>query len=168
MGPDGELAAAIAGWLETLEGTALSAAVRESRWVYPIAEYLHIVGFVLLVGSAVAFDLRLLGLSRSISVSALAGHVLPWARVGLAIVVPTGLTMFINDPVMMAGNRAFRIKLVLVAIGVANTLVFRWPYRSVAHWDRDAPTPVVARLNAVFSLVVWFSALLAGRLIAYV
>ena len=168
MGPESALAAAIAEWLAALEESGLSTTIRESRWVYPIAEFLHIVGFVLLVGSAVAFDLRLLGLSRGISVSALAGHVLPWARVGLGIVVPTGVTMFLNEPVMMAGNPAFRIKLVLVAVGVANTLVFRWPYRSVARWDREAPTPVVARLNAVFSLVVWLATLLAGRLIAYV
>jgi hypothetical protein len=157
----------VEAWLAALEETPVSLAIKESVWVYPVAEFLHIVGFVLLVGSAVGFDLRLLGLSRSISVRALAGHLLPWAQVGLAIVVPTGVTMFLNEPTTMAANPAFRVKLVLVACGIANALVFRWPFRSVERWDRDVTAPLGARLNAVLSLILWLSTLAAGRLIAY-
>jgi hypothetical protein len=152
----------------SLEASTLSTTVRESVWIYPAAEFLHIVGFVLLVGSAVAFDMRLLGLSRAISVRALADHVLPWAQVGLAIVVPTGVTMFLSEPTMTAANPAFRVKLCLVAFGIANALSFRWPFRSVDRWDRDVAVPLGVRLNAVLSLAIWFCTLAAGRLIAYV
>jgi len=154
--------------LAALEETTLSTTVRESVWIYPAAELLHIIGFVLLVGSAITFDLRLLGLSRGIPVRALAGHVLPWAQLGLAIVVPTGLTMFLSEPSMMAANPAFRVKLILVACGIANALSFRWPFRAVSRWDQDAVAPVWVRLNAVLSLVIWLSTIAAGRLIAYV
>lgn len=153
--------------LAALEETPLSQAIKESIWVYPIAELLHIVGFVLLVGSALAFDLRLLGLSRTISVRALAGHLLPWAQVGLAIIVPTGITMFLNEPTTMAANPAFRIKLVLVTCGIANALSFRWPFRGVDRWDRDLAAPLGVRLNAILSVVIWLCTLAAGRFIAY-
>ena len=154
-------------WLAALEETPLSQAIKASVWLYPAAEYLHIVGFVLLVGCAFAFDLRLLGLSRGISVRALAGHLLPWAQLGLAVIVPTGLAMFLNEPIMMAANPAFRVKLVLVAAGILNALSFRWPFRGVDRWDRDVPAPLGVRLNALLSLAIWLSTLAAGRLIAY-
>src|SRR5215207_4663936 len=79
--------------LAALEATGPATAARESVWLYPTAEMLHIFGFVLLVGAAVMFDLRLLGLSRGVPVSAMAAHLLPWSRAGLAVVVPTGLLM---------------------------------------------------------------------------
>jgi hypothetical protein len=168
MDPEETGSALLDAWLAALEATALSRTVRESPWIYPAAEFLHIVGFVALVGSALLFDLRLLGLSRGLSVRALAGHALPWARAGLALVAPTGLVMFLSEPAAMAANPAFRIKLLLVAAGVANAWAFRWPFRSVHAWDRDAPAPVAARVIAILSLVLWLATLAAGRLIAYV
>jgi hypothetical protein len=41
--------------------TQLSIAIRESIWVYPIADVLHCVGILLVAGTIVVVDLRLLG-----------------------------------------------------------------------------------------------------------
>ena len=59
-------------WLVWLETSGVAAAMRQWQWLYPIVEIVHIVGFVVLVGAAVMFDLRLLGLSRVLPVSAMA------------------------------------------------------------------------------------------------
>ena len=154
-------------FLAALEETPLSTTIKESIWLYPAAELVHILGFVLLVGCAFAFDLRLLGLSRSISIRALARHLLPWAQVGLALIIPTGITMFLTEPTMMAANPAFRVKLVLVTLGLLNALSFRWPFRTVSHWDTATPAPLFVRLNALLSLLIWLATITAGRLIAY-
>ena len=77
-------------WLVWLETTALADAMRQWLWLYPIVEIVHIVGIVLLVGAAAMFDLRLLGISRRLPVADMASHLLPWARLGLAIVAVTG------------------------------------------------------------------------------
>ena len=63
--------------------------MRQWLWLYPIVEIVHIVGFIVLVGAAFMFDLRLLGLARAVPVSALADHLLRWARWALVLVVPT-------------------------------------------------------------------------------
>ena len=55
------------GWLAWLEATTAATAMRQLLWLYPIVEILHIIGFVVLVGSAAMFDLRLLGLSRQLA-----------------------------------------------------------------------------------------------------
>ena len=81
-------------WLVWLETTRAAAAMREWLWLYPAVEIVHILGFVLLVGAAFLFDLRLLGLARHLPVSGMAGHLLRWARRSLLLVVPSGLLMF--------------------------------------------------------------------------
>ena len=83
--------------------------------------------------------------------------------------MPTGVLMFMSDATVTAANPAFRLKLLLVAAGVANALAFHhWTFRSVPSWDRHAPTPALARVAAVVSIVTWVAALACGRLIAYV
>ncbi|HEU4343933.1 MAG TPA: DUF6644 family protein, partial [Candidatus Binatia bacterium] len=96
-------------WLVWLETTGFAAAMREWLWLYPIIEILHIVGLAVLVGSAALFDLRLLGVSRSIRVTALAAHLLPWARRSLLVIVPSGLMMFTAHATEMASNPAFQL-----------------------------------------------------------
>ncbi len=155
-------------WLVWLETTAVAVAMRRSLWLYPAVEIAHILGFVLLVGSAAMFDLRLLGLSRRIPVADLERHLLPWARASLLLVVPSGLLMFSAHATEMAANPAFRLKLALIAAAGLNAALFhRWPFRSVEAWNKDARTPPGARAAAVLSLVLWTGVIACGRLLAY-
>src|SRR5688500_17788855 len=98
-------------WLVWLETTSIAAAMREWLWLYPIVEIFHIIGLALLVGAAVLFDLRLLGLSSTIPVSSLAAHLLPWARRSFLLIAPSGMMMFIAHATEMASNPAFQLKL---------------------------------------------------------
>ncbi len=156
------------GWLVWLETTPIAGAMRHWLWLYPIVEIVHIVGFVILVGAAVMFDLRLLGLSRRLPVSAMARHHLPWARAALLLVVPSGLMMFVAHATEFAANPAFQLKLILLAAAGLNALLFhRGTFRTVAGWDGDAAIPLTARAAAVASLVLWVGVIAAGRLLAY-
>jgi hypothetical protein len=56
---------------------------------------MHIIGFVVLVGSAAMFDIRLLGMSGWLPVDATAHHLLRWSRASLLVVVPSGVLLFI-------------------------------------------------------------------------
>src|SRR5262245_37356552 len=157
-----------AAWLVWLETSALAVAMRQWQWLYPIVEILHILGFVVVVGAGYFFDLRLLGLGRGLPVSALARHLLVWARGGFAVVAPTGLMMFTAHATEFASNPAFRLKLLLIAAAVLNAAAFhRWPFRSVAGWDVGAATPARAKLAAVLSLGLWTGTICCGRLLAY-
>jgi len=157
-----------AAWLVWLETSALAVAMRQWQWLYPIVEILHILGFVLVVGGAFFFDLRLLGRGGSLAVRGLAVHLLTWARAGFVLVVPTGFMMFTAHATEFAANPAFRLKLILIAVAVLNAAAFhRWPFRSVARWDVAAGTPTWAKLAAVLSLACWTGAIACGRLLAY-
>ena len=63
----------------------------------------------------------------------------------------------------------FFVKMAMVAIAVANTMIFhRGIFRSVGAWRRTSPAPPRARIAAVVSLVCWTLALVCGRFLAYV
>ena len=129
-------------WAVWLETSGVAVAMRQWLWLYPTVEIAHILGFVVLVGSAVMFDLRLLGLSRGIPASALAAHLLPWARLALAVVAPTGFLMFIAHATEFAFNPAFQLKLLLIAAALLNAAIFhRWPFRAVGDWETEVPAP---------------------------
>lgn len=157
-----------AEWLAWLEQSAPAVAMRTWPWLYPSVEIGHIVSFVILVGSVAMFDLRLLGFSSQIPVTALARHLLGWANLSFVTAVATGALLFSSDALAIGVNPAFQIKLGLITLGVLNAALFHLlPLRSVQRWDQKRPVPPLARLIAVFSLGLWLGVIVCGRLIAY-
>lgn len=155
-------------WLVWIELSGLGEVMRRSAWMYPIVEVVHIVGFVILVGGAVMFDLRVLGLGQGLAVTALARHLLRWSWAGLALVLPAGLMMFTTHATEFAANLAFQLKLALLATAAANVAFFHLgPYRTVRAWDGAGQAPVAARAAAALSIAVWIAVITCGRLIAY-
>ena len=152
-----------------LEATPVAGFMRQSPWSYPIAETAHILGFVLLIGAAAMFDLRLLGWTPRLPVADLARHLLPWSHVGLAVAVVSGGLLFAADPVAPWFNTVFRAKMALLVIAGLNAAVFHGRvFRSVVTWNRFAPAPWPAKAAAMVSLTLWVSIAALGRLIAYV
>lgn len=151
-----------------LEALPLARMMRESLWAYPIVETIHIVGFAILVGSVVMFDLRVLGLSRQVSVRALARHLLPWSWASLALIVPTGFLMFLAHASDFLANGTFQLKMALLMAAGINAVVFHTlPYQSVSAWDTGVAAPLSARLSVLASIVLWVAIIGCGRLLAY-
>ena len=167
-GPLGAIEMLSPGPVGAIEGLPVAQAMRQWLWLYPGVEIVHILGFVLLVGSIAMFDLRLLGLSKSIPVPALARHLLPWTLGALLLIVPSGLLMFSAHAADFVGNPVFVLKMTLLMATFANAAAFHMgTYRSVAQWERDRPAPLAAKLHAVASLLLWASIIACGRLLAY-
>ncbi len=155
--------------LAAIERLPLAVAMRHDLWLYPIVEIVHITGFVTLVGSIIVLDLRLLGLSKALSVRLLARHVLPWSMGALLLIVPSGLLMFLAHASELISNTAFITKMSLLFCAGMNAAVFHaGVFRNVAAWDSHTVAPPAARLHAVASLLIWISVLACGRLLAYV
>ncbi|MFE4057240.1 DUF6644 family protein [Streptomyces sp. NPDC059096] len=153
-------------WLEQL---GLAEAVRTTPYLYAVLECIHVLGLAVLVGPAVAFDLRLLGLGRRVlPVTVAARHLLPLAQVGFVVAAVSGALMFVSGAVSIAGSGAAPFKLaLLVAAGINIAVFHRGCYRGVQGWDRDALPPGRARAAAVVSLVSWTGVTVCGRLLAY-
>jgi hypothetical protein len=140
--------------------------MRSSPSLYPAVEILHILGFVVLVGSILALDLRLLGWGRAIPIQPMAQLLLPVSRFGFLLAVSMGFLLFSADAAHVVRNPAFQTKLLLIAAALVNIVIaYAGPWRRVALWGAEAPAG--AKATALASLLLWLSVVCAGRLIAY-
>lgn len=154
------------GWMAA---TSWSVGLRESLYVWPFAESIHVLVITLFVGTTLMLDLRLLSIAfRRTPASEFTTRLLPWTRVGFVVMVATGLLLFYANPVKYYHNLFFRIKVVLLIGAGLNVWLFHGrTHRQVGAWDLDHPAPRAARAAAVVSLVAWAAVVVVGRLIAY-
>jgi hypothetical protein len=153
-----------------LEQTPVGAGVRQSLWLFPILECLHLLGMAALLGVIGTFDLRLLGcvLGR-LPVAQMAKKLLPWAWAGFSAQVVTGGLLFASEAVKLSTNPAFRIKLLLIVLAGANALIFHGLNRgALAAWDERGALPMRAKLAGLASLLLWAGVVAAGRMIGFV
>ena len=151
-----------------LEQTSVGASVRQSLWLFPAIETVHLLGMAALLATIGAFDLRLIGIAlRGESISSLARRVLPWAWAAFVLQVITGGLLFSSEAAHMVVNPAFRVKMVLLVLAGGHALVFQWIARSrMAQWD---PTPpLTVRIAGLFSLALWIGVVAAGRWIGFI
>jgi len=142
-----------------LYGSGMGTAIRESIWIFPIIETVHVLGIALLAGTVSLLDLRLLGIIlKSQSVEQVARQVLPLTWAGFGVMLVSGFLLFSAEAADSYGNIPFRIKLVLMGLAGLNALVFH----------RNPVTPLRARLAGGCSITLWAGVICAGRAIAYV
>ena len=148
----------------------MGAGVRESLWLFPVIEIVHLLGMAALVGTIAAFDLRLLGwVLQRVRVTELAGRLFPWAWAGFAVQVVTGAMLFSSEAVKMVANPAFQVKMFLIFLAGVHAMVFhRTIYRDVAAWDECAVLPAGAKVAGLVSIVLWVGVVAAGRFIGFI
>jgi len=151
-----------------LQETRVAAAIRESRWLFPTIETLHVLAIGIVVGSITMLDLRLLGLaSRDRGVYEVHEEVLPWTWTSFVCAAITGPLMFSSDAVKYYGNIQFRAKMLLLALLGMNAAIFEFGvFRGVANWDRGR-IPAAAKLAGGVSLVFWICVVTLGRWIGF-
>jgi hypothetical protein len=156
--------------LAGLEGSALAASLRSSKWIYPLVNAGHIVGIALLFGGIAAFDLRLMGAWLRVPLDALARVLLPVAGAGLMIAAVCGTLLFIVKATEYAASPLFQAKMIMLVIGLTNVLAYHIVSRRRG-WTRAGaalmqPVPL-QRLFGAVSLGAWLSVLVLGRLVGY-
>lgn len=134
---------------------------RESAWAYPLANLIHLLGLVLLVGGIGFLDLRLAGCFRALPLAALSRALTPLAITGLLLLVLSGAVLFAADAGALVRSPRFQLKLLLIALAIANAVLFR------RLWKGESTPGPALRLIAVLSLLLWLGVASLGRLIAY-
>ncbi|MGF6694438.1 hypothetical protein M2318_004527 [Metapseudomonas resinovorans] len=154
-------------WAERLEASTFGALMRESTLLYPTANLLHLAGLVMLLGSMILLDLRLLGIARDVPLPEVSRRLTPIAIAGLLLLLLTGFCLFAADAGPLTGNWLLQLKLLLVGLGIVNALLFRASWaRRLDDWDLRPPP--AGRLQAALSILIWCGAMSAGRLLAYI
>ena len=160
----------IVDFLQWLNDTPLAEAVRDSVWLFPAIETVHVIAIVLVVGSITRLDLRLAGLVwRDRPVTEVSDEMLPWTWISFAVATIFGLLLFAAKPMTYLAMAFFDVKMILIVLAGVNMLFFQHViFRNVKQWDRDAVPPVAAQLAGSLSLAFWVSVVICGRLIGFV
>jgi len=158
----------ITPWLKLLEDSSVATTIRNSAYLFPSLEAVHVIALSLMLGTITVVDLRLLGLaSKGRSAGRVSSEVLTWTWIGFAVVALSGFTMFTTNARVYAHNTAFLIKLGLLAVAGVNMAIFHLTAeRTIDRWDRTAAPPI-GKAAAALSLMLWVAVVFAGRVVGF-
>lgn len=150
------------GFFEWCEATMLGTVVRESIWLFPVIEAVHLVALCVIGGAILLVDLRLLGLGMTDQrIPELAGHVRPWLVAGLVVMLGTGVLLFLSEAIKCFYNTAFWVKMTTLPVAIVFTFAVR------ERWLERLDTSMKSRVLGMASMALWFTVAAAGRWIGF-
>lgn len=154
--------------LTRLQDLSLPTEIRESAWLFPTIETVHVFALVLVVGSIMTVDLRLLGIAnKERPFSQVASEMLPWTWVAFSFAALAGLLMFSSKAVVYCADIPFRLKMICLLLAGINMVMFHWlGTRHLETWDRKQP-PWPAKFAGGASLLLWTTIVAAGRWVGF-
>lgn len=140
--------------------------IRDSQYGMPIVQSVHLVGLTILLAAVLVLNLRLAGAAlKDSSLDWLAQQLRPWMIGGLAVVVLSGVLIFVGTPAKYLASNPFRVK--MAALGLA--MLFQYGILRRLTLADSAPRSRTVRVSvAVLSLTLWFTVGWAGRAIAFI
>jgi len=150
-----------------LENTPVAIWVGVSLWAYPGLLAVHIIGLAVVVGIFTMRDLRLLGMFPGLQPAAfLPLSKLAW--IGFIINAISGFLLFTSQATIFVNNLPFLIKISAIIVGMVLAGVIQSRLRlQFAGAAEETSIDGSTRAIALASLMCWLTAIIAGRLIAY-
>jgi hypothetical protein len=146
-----------------LVNSPVSRTMNAAEWVFPAVQSCHFMGFALSIGTIAITDLRMLGLGmRRQKPGEIAADLEGWTRAGIAVMLVTGFLMFSTDAVGYHYNPSFQFKMGCLTAA----LLFHFTLHRRA--TREGVSPILAKLAAATSLLLWTGVVAGGRMIAFI
>ena len=149
---------------EWFEASWLGQGVRQSLWLFPVIEAVHLLGLCALGGSLLIVDLRMFGVGlKQQRIAELAGKARPWLVGSVVLLLVTGILLGLSEAIKVYYNTSFWVKM----WGLLIAIVYTFTYRERVIRDEALDTSRRSRLVAVGSLGIWFVVAAAGRWIGF-
>ena len=150
---------------EWLEASALGVFVKDQAATFAIIEATHLLGLALLGGTVLAQDLRLLNVvMRDVPSNVVTDQAHRWFKVGLWILLLTGVPMLAGVATKCYHNPFYWTKMIALAIGILFVFTLKQP---LLRGDHAALKPMTLKLMALASMSVWFLVAASGRWIGF-
>jgi hypothetical protein len=158
---------ALAQWLAS---TQISHGIQRAIWLIALLQAIHILAIAMVLSSVAMVELRILGITRSQTMTDTARRFMPWIWAGLVVLALTGIVLIIAEPRRTLDNNfAFDIKMLMLATAIAVTLGFQASLsRNSILWENRPEKRKTLTAFAAFTLLLWCAIAVAGRWIAYV
>jgi hypothetical protein len=154
-----------ADWLDQ---TAASQLLQDQAWVVPTSQSIHIIAVSVVFACACAINLRLLGLGKSSwSARQVTSSLLPWMWRGLAVLLLTGLTQTLTEPVRQFVTPLFWAKMLMIVVVTTITALYVRSLRTSSASNAEPERPPHGRLFALTSTLLWLAIIVCGRFIGY-
>src|SRR5271169_5347475 len=89
--------------------------IKEATWVFAITETIHIMVVAVFLGTIIVVDLRVLGFGlRRIPTPRLERDLRPWTLTSFALMVMTGVTLYMSEAVRLCQSIPFFYKMVFL------------------------------------------------------
>ena len=135
-----------------------------TSWLYASIAVVHYFTLLVMVGTAVLVDLRVLGLAATRkSIARVGEQIYPWMWGAFWLAVFSGFLMFTTDAGDYLPDTVFRVKMTVILLAVIFSILVQ---RSIPRWAELPSTPAGAKVLASISLLLWIGSILAGVEIA--
>ena len=143
-----------------IENTSLALWVGTSLWAYPVLLSAHITGLAVIVGIIAMRDFHLLGFINGVTEANFL-ELKKLAYCGFLVNGISGIMLFSSQASYLSTNLPFLVKLFFIGSGMLLALKI---YKKIEKNTGRTSTKILA----ILSLLSWFGAITAGRLIAYI
>jgi hypothetical protein len=151
-----------------LENTHVSLTIKTVEWIVPVVQIIHIITIGIVFVSLLTIAMRVLGWTRmDQAFSVVMARFAPCIRRGLVILLLTGLTLVVGEPIRELMSLSFWLKMGLLALGVVSALRFSRSMRPLAALGQEPQFSSAARSAAVLTVLLWLAIIFLGRAIAY-
>lgn len=151
-------------FFEWCEASLVGTAVRESLWLFPALEAIHLLGLALLGGALLIVDLRLLGAGLTAQpIAEIARGAHRWLIGGIVVMIATGVPLFLSEAVKCYYNTSFWVKMATLPVAFGYTFAVKQPTLR----DPALRTSPKTRVLGLLSLALWFTVAAAGRWIGF-
>ncbi|HUA84152.1 MAG TPA: DUF6644 family protein [Bryobacteraceae bacterium] len=148
---------------QSIENSGVGEAIRDSKWLFPVIEAVHLLGLAVIGGAVLIVDLRLFGYGlRSQPVRQVARGAQPWLIGSLAVMLVTGSLLFSSEATKCYYHDAFWVKMTSLALAILFTFTIR---RRVTLSKKIAP--VWSKVVAIVSVALWSGVGIGGRWIGF-
>ena len=148
-----------------LEDTGVGRTVRDSIWLFPLIEGVHLGAFAVIGGTILLVDLRLCGFGlRRQPIALVAREAQPWLLGSLAVMIASGSLLFLSEAVKCYYSQPFRVKMSALFLAVLFTFTVR---QRAATAEPSPASPVRGRLVALASIALWGGVAWGGRWIGF-
>ena len=147
-------------FVQWLQGSPWSLAVRQISWLIPLMQTLHILANGLVLSAIIMIGLRAWG-SQTEPLGERLRRLLPWLWAAMGVLTATGLVLILGTPRRTLLDKTFQVKMLIVAVALVATLALAAMLRRAA--PDGASAGRVAGALAAATLLLWLSATFAGR-----
>jgi hypothetical protein len=148
---------------QAIENSGVGEAIRDSKWLFPVIEAVHLLGLAVIGGAVLIVDLRLLGFGlRSQPVGQIARDAQPWLIGSLAVMLVTGSLLFSSEATKCYYHDAFWLKMSSLALAI----LFTFTIQRNATQAKDL-SPATSKIVALISVALWSGVGIGGRWIGF-